>query len=71
MTTKKVKVKRAETHRSVTPGLLRCGFASGDISVGCSSTKVGCTRVASPRASNNSFSTCPVLGALRTLGSVL
>mmetsp|Transcript_23741 Transcript_23741/g.58184 ORF Transcript_23741/g.58184 Transcript_23741/m.58184 type:complete len:258 (+) Transcript_23741:563-1336(+) len=52
--------------RSVTPGLERCGLASGEISVGWSSTKVGCRSLPSTVASNISFSTCPTDGAVCT-----
>jgi hypothetical protein len=53
--------------RSVTPGLERCGLASGLISTGCSSTNVGCSSPASAVASNSSFNRLPTVGAPRTL----
>jgi hypothetical protein len=57
--------------RSVTPFFARCGLASGLISTGCSSTKVGCTSADSATASNISLRMMPVEGAALILPAAL
>mmetsp|Transcript_28987 Transcript_28987/g.93126 ORF Transcript_28987/g.93126 Transcript_28987/m.93126 type:complete len:224 (-) Transcript_28987:1330-2001(-) len=51
------------SNRSVTPGRVRCGLASGDTSVGWSRTKVGCTSSGSQSSSKHSASSSPSEGA--------